>query len=71
MAYRATGNLSGAVTASEGDDLSDLPEAMLKSLETRGLVRDDGVLAVVDPPVTVKRRGRKGKGHGQAIKNQG
>lgn len=71
MVYRATGNLSGAVTASEGEDLSDLPAAMLKSLETRGLVRDDGVLAVVDPPVTVKRRGRKGGGHGQAIENQG
>lgn len=42
MTLRATGNLSGAVTAAKGEDLSKLPAAMKKSLIARGLAKDDG-----------------------------
>jgi len=45
MTLRATGNLSGAVTAKKGDDLSKLAAATKKELIARGLAKDDGVEA--------------------------
>ena len=46
MTLRATGTLSGAVTAAKGDDLSKLPTATKKSLIARGLVKDDATGSV-------------------------
>lgn len=43
MTLRATGNLSGAVTAQKGDDLSKLPAKVKKDLLARSLTKDDGV----------------------------
>lgn len=43
MTLRATGNLSGAVTAQKGEDLNKLPAKVKKDLEARGLAKDDGV----------------------------
>lgn len=43
MTLRATGNLSGAVDAQKGDDLSKLSAKVKKDLEARGLAKDDGV----------------------------
>lgn len=51
MTLRATGNLSGAVTAEKGDDLSKLPAAVKKELIGRGLAKDDGAGA---PPKAAK-----------------
>jgi hypothetical protein len=41
MVLRATGRLSGAVTAEKGDDLSKLAPAVQDALKARGLARDD------------------------------
>ena len=49
MTLRATGNLSGAVNAEKGDDLSKLPAATKKELIARGLAKDDGVEAPAKP----------------------
>lgn len=43
MTLRATGNLSGAVTAQKGDDLSKLSANVKQALQLRGLAKDDGV----------------------------
>lgn len=43
MTLRATGNLSGAVNAQKGDDLSKLSVKVKKDLEARGLAKDDGI----------------------------
>ncbi|MCT5586656.1 hypothetical protein LZL78_31655 [Pseudomonas aeruginosa] len=42
MVLRATGRLTGAVTAEKGDDVSHLPAKTLNKLIARGLVLDDG-----------------------------
>ncbi|MDF3842673.1 hypothetical protein P3W55_13235 [Pseudomonas citronellolis] len=41
MVLRATGRLSGAVTAEKGDDLSKLNRKVREALQARGLARDD------------------------------
>ncbi|MCP1647284.1 hypothetical protein J2T49_001799 [Pseudomonas nitroreducens] len=49
MVMRATGRLSGAVTAEKGDDLSKLDPQVLDGLKARGLARDDEVPVQAKP----------------------
>lgn len=42
MTLRATANLTGAVTAAKGDDVSHHSAELLNDLISRGLVHDDG-----------------------------
>lgn len=64
MVLRATAQLSGAVTANKGDDVSHHPAEILNPLMARGLVFDDGKdysnAAVLPAPKTRKRPRRKG-----------
>ncbi|WP_407733034.1 hypothetical protein [Pseudomonas citronellolis] len=59
MVLRATGHLSGAVTAEKGANVSHLPARTLNKLIARGLVFDDGK---DNPPVASpapRKRARK------------
>ena len=64
MVLRAPAQLSGAVTANKGDDVSHHPAEILNPLMARGLVFDDGkdysTAAVLPAPKTRKRPRRKG-----------
>tara|TARA_Y100001951_G_scaffold103734_1_gene113273 strand:+ start:11635 stop:11805 length:171 start_codon:yes stop_codon:yes gene_type:complete len=54
MTLRATGNLSGAVNAQKGDDLSKLAAATKKDLIARGLAKDDGAEAAAPVKAAAK-----------------
>lgn len=64
MVLRATAQLSGAVTANKGDDVSHHPAEILNPLMARGLVFDDGKdypsAAVLPASKARKRPRRKG-----------
>ncbi|WP_296271728.1 hypothetical protein [Pseudomonas sp. UBA6323] len=57
MTLRATGNLSGAVNAKKGDDLTKLSAAIKKDLIARGMAKDDGVEAP-EKPAKAPTKGR-------------
>lgn len=56
MVMRATGRLSGAVTAEKGDDLSKLYPQVLDGLKVRGLARDDEVPVQAKPAKRVAEK---------------